>query len=215
MEIPQQTIKFSLTSIKNYIDKQIKKVYEYIKNDKTKNDNQKELLSLREEINHLSYVSDANTYANGHCFENLLHACLKGDTITFKYLISKFTFKERNGGKFGNGMCITLDSQRNSIWLDNTYKLIKNTCISGNIDIMSHLVSLGVNINLGNQSNFDNCMGLFWAANHNKYNMVKYLLENGAILGYDEYITSDKPEGHEIKKLLIKYGAKKVKLRPC
>jgi len=174
----------------------------------------KRILYLEKKLNNLEHIINADFYSNSYTFDKLVNACFSGDIFTFNYLIDEFTFKNVENGMFGNGMCINIDSQGNQSNLSNNIKLLINTCKGGNIDILDYLVKLGVNINQDGQNNFRGCMCLRYACQATQYKLVKYLLENGAIICDTEYSTSDSPDGLKIKNILLKYKSVNVRMGP-
>lgn len=149
----------------------------------------------------------------------LIQSVFNNDKTLFYYLISKFTFKNYECGKFGNGEIICprgTETPRDNKNLEYTLLLLNETCKGGGIEIMKYLIDLGININQSVNNRFDYCQCIHQACKATNYNMVKLLLENNAIISSNSnwYGTSNTPDGHKIKNIMEKYGANNVKVGP-
>ena len=172
--------------------------------------------NLYERILFLENIVNATLFPS---FKVLIQTVFNNDNKMFYYLISKFTFKNYECGKFGNGQIICpirTETSRDNENLKYTLLLLNETCKGGSIEIMKYLIDLGININQSVNNRFDYCQCINQACKATNYNMVKLLLENNAIISSNSnwYGTSNTPEGHKIKNIMEKYGANNVKLGP-
>ena len=203
------------TDQRNINDNQIKKIYKYFENkyDEKLNETQKELSYLREEINNLKNIYDSNIPCNGYTFDLLLNSAVTGNFTTFNYLIKKFSYTRFDEGTYGTYTIVdspwsgSVSSEQHR---HNHLKLINCVCAGGNVDIMKYLINSGIDINFYYHPK-KKCDGLQYACYYGNYNMVEFLLENGAIMD-DECSGPDNFEGCKIKQLLLKYGFIRFKL---
>jgi len=200
--------------LKNYIDSQIKKVYEHIENkyQEKLNETQKELSNLKKaynkhifdtdtlrlEFNNLKYIYDSNTIINcPDTYSLLKNAILTDNYPTFKYLIDAFkVVLIAYDSKSIKALEISWDpTDEYSVYY--TESLIRFACVGGNIDIFKYFIDSGIYIR------YDDCIYVDIAVRWGRYDIVSILLENDAMVNQIN-TAPDTPEGIRIKKLLLK-----------